>query len=573
MHHSARGCQITAGVGVFLLAAGLAIGSDSYGPPANYYDSVVYDGSADTLRATLNAIIDGHTVRSYGDARQALAILDQDPNNPNNIILMYSGVSISGNWDSGATWNREHMWPRSRGVGDSGADNSDLHHLRPSNPSINSSRGNKPFGLASSSYWDPTMNNSPYDFRGEAARCIFYMDVRYDGADSSTANLRVVNGFPSSEEMGDLTYLLDWHYDEAPSSRERRRNHLVYSFDDNPFYAQGNRNPFVDHPEFAWALWGDEPNNSQIVLEGGTVEGDGVSTLDLDLGRFILSPTLEDAFAQTVTIQKSGSTPTSYIVEASGDAYSEAHGIPGTFSRGNRDASFDVVLWSPLPGELSGQILVTNTDLTSAGNGLGDADGEDLVTLTGVGLNPSIASVAPTAGLNSFIVDFGSIERSVDADSELVPLFNAGGAADTTAGLIVTGVDANGDASTIAISGIPAEPIAGSSVAIIDLSLDRGGPLGTYEVVYSIQTADEAIPGAMPGQTLTLTVTAELVASSCPADTNGDGSIDLADLNAVLAGFGQAEGATLADGDASGDGAVALDDLNIILASFGTACP
>src|SRR5690606_33562582 len=151
-----------------------------------YYASVEFEGSPDTLRSTLNAAIDGHTVRSYAAARQALAILDRDPNNPNNIILMYSGASVSGNWDAGVTWNREHMWPRSLGVCVNGADYSDLHHLRPTNPSINSSRGNKPFGLASSAYWDPTMNNSPYDFRGEAARSMFYMEVRYDGTDSAT---------------------------------------------------------------------------------------------------------------------------------------------------------------------------------------------------------------------------------------------------------------------------------------------------------------------------------------------------------------------------------------------------
>ncbi len=573
MHHSTRGRRIVAGVGALWVAAGLAIGSDSYGPPEGYYSSVEFNGSPNTLRATLNAIIDGHTIRSYGDARQALAILDQDPNNPSNIILMYNGASISGSWDSGASWNREHMWPRSLGVGDNGADYSDLHHLRPANPSINSSRGNKPFGLASSAYWDPTMSNSPYDFRGEAARCMFYMEVRYDGADSATSNLRLVNGFPSTNQMGDLSYLLDWHYDEAPSTRERRRNHLVYSFEDNPLYAQGNRNPFVDHPEFAWAIWGTEPNNSQIVLDGATVGANGASTLELDLGRFILSPSLEEAFAQSVTIEKSGSTPTSYVVEASGDAYSEFHGIPGTFSRGFRSAEIDVVLWSPLPGELSGQLLITNTDLTSAGNGFGDLDAQDIVMLSGVGVTPSVASFSTLPGQSTLTVDFGALERGTELVTELAPLFNAGGAALTTAGLLVTNVDAIGDTETIAISGLPSEPVAGGSVALLDLSLERGGPIGTYEVVYTIQTADEAIPGALPGETLTLTVVAEIVASDCPADTNGDGQINLADLNAVLAGFGQTSGATLADGDASGDGAVALEDLNIVLAGFGSTCP
>lgn len=560
-------------LGFATAVAPVALASDGYGPPADYYSGVVFDGSPISLRSSLNAIIDGHTIRSYGAARQALAILDADPDNPQNVILMYSGASVDGSWDSGVTWNREHMWPRSLGVGNNGADYSDLHALRPCNPSINSSRGNEPFGLGSSSYWDPTLPGSPYDFRGEAARAIFYMDVRYDGADAATSDLIVIDGFPSVGQMGDLSYLLDWHYAEQPTMRERRRNHLVFSFDDNPFYAQGNRNPFVDHPEFAWALWGEQPNDSQIVLSGATVLGDGTSELTLDVGRFILSPAFEDAVGQTITIEKSGSTPTSYLVEATGDAISANHGVPGTFARGDQDTSIDVALWAPTPGPIGGQIIVDNTDLTSTGPGFGSADGDDTVTVVGIGVNHAVASFSTSAGQTSRSVDLGALERSLDSTDSLVPIFNAGGLPDVTADLVISSVEATGDSQIISLPALGGTSIEGGQFVLIEIVGDRSGPVGVYEVVYTFETDDEPIPGGGPAETLTLSVTMELVPSSCPGDVDGSGGVDLGDLNAVLANFGLASAATLGDGDASGDGSVGLADLNIVLAAFGNPCP
>lgn len=563
----------------FVTAASLSavaltcMASDGYGPPDAYYSGVVFDGTPASLRASLNDIIDGHTVRSYGAARQALAIIDADPLNPENVLLMYSGTSVDGTWDSGATWNREHMWPRSLGVGDNGADYSDLHALRPCNPSINSSRGNKPFGLDSSSYWDPTMASSSYDFRGESARAIFYMDVRYDGADPATSNLTVIDGFPSVGQMGDLSYLLDWHYDEEPTTRERRRNHLVFSFDDNPFYAQGNRNPFIDHPEFAWALWGEQPNDSQILLSDGTVSGDGASELTLDIGRFVLSAQVEDALDLGLSIQKTGDTPTSYIVEAVGDVFSADHAIPRTFSRGEHNRLVDAALWSPTPGFLSGELIVTNTDLTSAGSGLGSEDGSDTVVVSGSGVNESIASFAPVAGQTTFAIDLGVRERSAEPEESVTTIYNAGGFPQTTADLVITGIEAFGDHQTITIPALEGSSIEGGQFVFVEVVGDRSGPLGVYEVQYTFETADEPIPGAGPAETLMLSVSMELVASSCPADVNGSGGVDLADLNLVLGNFGLASGATMGDGDASGDGSVDLADLNIVLGGFGSACP
>jgi len=553
--------------------AGVASGSDGYEPPVGYYAAAQYTGTPDSLRNSLNSIIRGHTIRSYDAARQALAIIDRNPENPSNIILTYNGASVSGAWDSGATWNREHLWPRSLGVGQNGPDFNDLHALRPCNPSLNSSRGNKPFGIASSAYWDPTRLNSPIDFRGETARAMFYMEVRYNGTESATTDLRLVNGFPSGNQMGDLNYLLDWHYDEQPTTRERRRNHMVYSFSDNPLYAQGNRNPFVDRPEFAWAIWGPQPNNSQISIAGAGIGGDGSSQLVVDFGRFIRTGGVEDAPGQIIEIAKTGSTPTSYLVEASGDAFSANHGIPGTFSRNAQSVLIDVALWAPTPGPLSGQLVIDNTDLTSAGAGLGNADGDDTVLLSGEAVNPSAASFSVFPGAVEVQYNLGTLERRVEPQPLPVFVFNSGGSSESTADLVLTKIIGVGDLGAVTLVDSPAGPIAGGASEPLDLVLELGGAAGMYEAIYTIETADEDIPGGESRETLTLTVSFELELSSCPADVDGNGEVDLDDLNLVLTNFGITGDATLATGDATGDGSVDLDDLNVILTAFGSTCP
>ncbi|HET6409227.1 MAG TPA: hypothetical protein VFG14_15175, partial [Chthoniobacteraceae bacterium] len=92
--------------------------------PPGYYDSTAgLAGSA--LKNALHEIIDDHIVIPYDDLFPALYVLWEDSGNPSNVRLIYGGVSVA---KSSFSWNREHLWPRSRGVEDTGADTSDLFH-------------------------------------------------------------------------------------------------------------------------------------------------------------------------------------------------------------------------------------------------------------------------------------------------------------------------------------------------------------------------------------------------------------------------------------------------------------
>ncbi|MCC5841094.1 MAG: endonuclease [Opitutales bacterium] len=255
--------------------------SGDYAPPAEYYVAAEDLLGAD-LRSALHGIIAPHTVLSYADVTTAVRIIDQDPDNPDNLILLYSGFSVGifSNWSA---WNREHTWPRSYGAFDGSVSRnfpafSDFHHLYPCNPGVNSDRSNYGFD------WLPLgspVNNAPGskidrarnlfeprdEDKGRVARVMLYMDLRYDGTEwtqgngSGTPNLVLGQtrdrSRPDVHRFNNLSALLEWNRMFPPDLREKRRNHLIHNGfqSGNRLIVQGNRNPFIDYPELADALF------------------------------------------------------------------------------------------------------------------------------------------------------------------------------------------------------------------------------------------------------------------------------------------------------------------------------
>jgi uncharacterized repeat protein (TIGR02543 family) len=224
-----------------------------------FIDGVSYEGyyegadglSGSSLRTFLyQRVNQGFNRVSYATATTALQVSDRDPNNSSNIILVYLGTSVNGTWDSGVTWNREHVWPQSLlGVGTSIGPGTDLHNLKPANPSENSSRGNK--------YYDVATTSSTYlpraAVRGDLARILFYMDIAY-------TNLTLVNSAPNTYQMAKLDVLLRWHLEDPVDDFERNRNDVIYTY-------QSNRNPFIDHPEFVEKIWGPITLSNQETIQ------------------------------------------------------------------------------------------------------------------------------------------------------------------------------------------------------------------------------------------------------------------------------------------------------------------
>ncbi|MEK7954248.1 endonuclease [Luteolibacter soli] len=275
-------------IGLLLVwLTGIALSQDpAYNPPAGYYSSTTgLTGTA--LKSELNQIIRSHTVIPYTgsgtDVWDALKVLDEDPNNSSNVILVYSGASWpksdtngDGNTGTSASWEREHCWPKSFGVEDTGPDTSDLFNLRSCRRSVNASRGNRIYDQANpGSTAPPNCPECLYDpdgtqgeiwtprpsEKGDLARAIFYMAVRYDGRDTGTVDLELANiANVNNGVFGNLATLITWNQADPVSETERRRNHLIYT------QFQHNRNPFIDHPEMVAQVFGSAPVSPVLTI-------------------------------------------------------------------------------------------------------------------------------------------------------------------------------------------------------------------------------------------------------------------------------------------------------------------
>jgi len=230
--------------------------------PDGYYDAA--EGlSGNELKSALHNIIDNHDEYSYNDLRDfILKNTDEDPDNSSNVILIYSGISRSKNDFGGSLgdWNREHVWAKSHGdFGNSPPAGTDAHHIRPSDVQINSLRGNLDFDLGGDAVpncpgckRDGDSFEPPNRVKGDVARMIFYMATRYEGG-SGEPDLEVVdkvNTYPNPEH-GKLSELLDWNMQDPPDDFEKNRNDVIY------YQYQENRNPFIDHPDYVNAIWGN----------------------------------------------------------------------------------------------------------------------------------------------------------------------------------------------------------------------------------------------------------------------------------------------------------------------------
>ncbi len=213
-------------------------------PPAGlqaYYSGVDFDLIENDLFNELAVkTIDKHTtLLTYSQRHDYLYDADEDQNNTSNVILIYSGESryeleyeSSSNPYSPQTFNTEHVYLRSL-LDDPNAEG-DLHNLRVCDINVNSSRGNLPFTSGSGSYnstgsaWYPGD-----DWRGDVARIIFYVNLRY--------------GEPF-DDVGMLSLFLDWNAEDPVSSLEDQRNTVISG-------VQGDRNPFIDNPYLATLIW------------------------------------------------------------------------------------------------------------------------------------------------------------------------------------------------------------------------------------------------------------------------------------------------------------------------------
>lgn len=303
--------------------------------PAGYYDSAT--GSGYTLKTQLHNIIDDHTVVSYDALWTHFQSTDVDNYYENNgsPLDMYS-ENPSGpdpyNWTfvsdqcgnytgEGSCYNREHSFPKSW-FNDASPMYSDIFHLYLTDGYVNGRRSNWPFGEVNAPTWT-SLNGSkvgpcsypgytgtvfePLDeFKGDFARSYFYMATRYED---------VISGWPGSDMLDGsadkvytdwaLNMLIEWHTNDPVSQKEIDRNNIIYSD------VQGNRNPFIDNPNYVYQIWGGNPVPSINFVTASQQIEESIGTLTVYLS---ISEAIPEAVTANLIITGTANDPDDYSV-------------------------------------------------------------------------------------------------------------------------------------------------------------------------------------------------------------------------------------------------------------------
>lgn len=466
------------GIAFLMLNANAAI-------PPGYYDTVDTSTSLN-LRTSLHEIIDDHQRFPYTststDTWDILETADENPDNPSNIIDIYKNASYTKEGGGNSFYNREHTWPKSYGFPDDGSTNyayTDTHHLFLSDSGYNSSRSNKPYAncdvacsekvtlLNNNRGGGPTDSNwtagsfsagswETWDARkGDVARALMYMDVRYEGGvhnvtsiaepdliltddrnliDSSNTGSNI-----SVAYMGLKSVLLQWHKDDPVDDFERRHTDAVFSF-------QGNRNPFIDHPEYVECIFENNcsggpvdttPPGSPTALNG--TGGSGLVDLTWNAN------TETDLAGYNV-----------YRSETSGSGYVKINGSLATSSTYTDNSVTEAITY---------YYVVTAVDTSS--NESGNSNETSAI--------PDITPPAPTAAwINEFHYDNNSTDTGEFAEI-------AGTAGLDLSGWSLVGYNGNGGTSykTVNLSGVvPNQQNGFGTLSFSFSSMQNGSPDG-----------------------------------------------------------------------------------------------
>ncbi|MDR0205813.1 MAG: endonuclease [Bacteroidales bacterium] len=256
--------------------------------PSGYYNST-NGKKGKELQIALNQIINNHRTVSYADVWIYYQYTDTKPNG--KIWDIYSdnpqgepayeydyktGQCINIGNKEGVCYAREHSFCQSWFGGGQGAPYSDIFHVYPVDGWINTMRSNNPYGVIANA--ETTFSNgsklgkntypgAPNDkcfepiaeFKGDIARSFFYMATRYMFEDNGFQNPSPMT-IKSQLQPWALKMLMEWHYEDPVSQKERDRNQNIYAI-------QKNRNPFIDHPEWVEKIWGNDSINPVLITQ------------------------------------------------------------------------------------------------------------------------------------------------------------------------------------------------------------------------------------------------------------------------------------------------------------------
>lgn len=255
--------------------------SGLFGQIQTYYDGIDVSKTGDELFQELSDLLKTtHISIPYTsgstDTWDVLTMAEEDPENTLNVLLIYGFDDSDGNVETDRSrlktetdngggesgkWNREHVYAKSLASPNLSTEDpgpgTDVHNLRPSDSKRNENRSNRKFAEGSGSSGTVSLNGGWYpgdEWKGDVARTIMYMYLRYDGDGSKISEtqclpINIGIGTPLAMDSNMIDLFLRWNFEDPVSAFEDQHNTIAEA-------NQGNRNPFIDNPYLATLIWG-----------------------------------------------------------------------------------------------------------------------------------------------------------------------------------------------------------------------------------------------------------------------------------------------------------------------------
>ena len=577
--------------------------------PTNYYNSAL-GKSDENLMNALKSIIHNHTEVSYTSGLLS-AFKKADTDKDGYIIDIYSNCRYkpSDNGSSashvGEGYNREHSFPRSWFGGEVAPMNTDVFHVYPTDIKVNSQRSNFPYGVCAKgtrlSYgnyvakgklgvctypgYSGTVFEPDDEYKGDLARTYFYMVTCYKDELPSwpgSDQLNYAGNRYKAFSTWTINMLMEWTRLDPVSDKEIKRNEAVYGI-------QGNRNPFIDHPELAEYIWG----NMQGKCWNGTGE-DIPATITSPVNGSIIdmgTVTVGNQKEYTINVKGEGlTTGLSLVMEDNEFFYVSQNTF--TASEVNSGTSLTIGFATDDEGTYSNLITLSNEEVATSftvtvtaipeGGGptpppvvVGDSIMEDWE-----GCNTGGYWTDVVVG-NAFMWEFtdAGIWGDPLRHGELVCRFGK-----SNSSAIEMAEDVEGGTSGISFW-VASYGNDSNANLRIDFSTDHGASWTTLGDITAIKgilqhyTLDTDLTGAVRFRIvqtsgsrvniddITIYGRADVPQPVLKGDVNGDGEVNIADVNTLLNIIlgGEADAATMVRADVNEDSEVNIADVNAVI--------
>jgi len=465
--------------------------------PAGYYSTA--DGkSGAELKTALYNIIKGHTDRGYDGlyvtyvTSDNIVISGQDrvydmysiraDGSANYYYSHQSGDRCGTYKVEGDCYNREHIMPQSW-FKEASPMRNDAHHVVPSDGKVNGIRSNYPHAEVGAVDWTSTNGSrfgdcsttgysgnvfEPIDeYKGDIARMYLYMATRYEdkigtwAGNGSAGSVLSGNSFPAYKTWY-VNLLLKWHRQDPVSDKEIVRNNAIYN-------RQGNRNPFIDHPEYAECIWASCSTDQPVSFTSSPITGANVGV------SYSYSVTTTGGTVGSTRTVSCTEKPTWLTFSSTGNGAATLSGTPGVANLGTASVKLLVTdgttsanqNFTITVSEVSANLTFTSSAVTSA-----TAERVYTYSITATDSNNPSASVSISCSQKPAWLSFTSTGNgtatltgtpaSTDVGTHNVTLVATSGSASTNQSFVVTVSEAS--ASNIeTFTNIPASSSSYSS--------------------------------------------------------------------------------------------------------------